>query len=514
VDAVTSSGAGQLLGGLATSLAGSVGGVVTGLLESPMLQPLINPIGTAEAIANTALSVATDPMGAARNAAYTLANSGNFFASIARDMAYGIANTDAKLHSGDPAQVGSAIGDVLFFAFNVATLASGAKGLLAMRAGKAAEVLTEAATATRVAEIQSASTGTESATLTKHLFDDLAQARANQLAADPYLAGRMGLLTRDEITASQGKLGPTSAMGKAVERWLALDIQNSPSLQQVVRYVAGPNRADFFGTGALSDYTFDVTSSNARAIADHVLRGIKNPTGYQNVYVSTYDRPTSFGVYDPAGRVIEDLELRRCTFASGGLGFMGDVNQRTVVRRVTLRDCTVAGAAVGPVTLEDVTVEGLRTNGLLDVWGAVYKHVTLRGKIGRVFAKDLVRPQLRTAPEQRSYDAANAKFYKGVDWALDISEAEFEEFDLRGVPAGLVRRDPATQIVVTRKAATKNSSWRKLDYGRCSFKVGIELMIDAGHSDVVLVAEKRSKHFEECLRAIQRLREIGVAEPK
>jgi len=73
------------------------------------------------------------------------------------------------------------------------------------------------------------------------------------------------------------------------------DIQDSPSLKQVFCYVAGPNNADFFGTGALSNFTFDVTTSNARAIAEHVLRGIKNPAGYQNVYVSTYDRPLTFG---------------------------------------------------------------------------------------------------------------------------------------------------------------------------------------------------------------------------
>ncbi len=217
-------------------------------------------------------------------------------------------------------------------------------------------------------------------------------------------------------------------------------------------------------------------------------------------------------VYDPAGQVIEDLKLRRCAFVAGGLGFRGDVEHRTVVRRVALLDCTVAGAAVGPALLEDVTVERLRTNNVLHIWGAAFKHVIVRGRVGRIYAKDLVRAAPRDRPEQRAFDAANAKFYKDVDWAVDISEADAEELYLHGVPADLVRRDPATQIVVTRKAALKNAAWRALDFGRSSFDIGIERMLEAGYPDMVLVTGKRDRNFQDSLRMIGRLREIGVAE--
>jgi hypothetical protein len=38
-------------------------------------------------------------------------------------------------------------------------------------------------------------------------------------------------------------------------------------------------------------------------------------------------------------------------------------------------------------------------------------------------------------------------------------------------------------------------------------------MLDVGYPDMVLVAAKRNTHFQDSLRMIERLREIGVAEP-
>ena len=157
-------------------------------------------------------------------------------------------------------------------------------------------------------------------------------------------------------------------------------------------------------------------------------------------------------------------------------------------------------------------MDGLKTHGLLQTWGAVFKHVTLRSKIGRIMVSPFVAPGKATPEQQRAFDAANAAYYANVDWALDISEAEFEECDLRRVPAHLVRRDPETQVVVKRENALRGE-WRKLDLSRTYWASAIEGFLAEGDRDVILVAGKRQKGFRDLLDGLEKLREAGVAEP-
>jgi hypothetical protein len=113
---------------------------------------------------------------------------------------------------------------------------------------------------------------------------------------------------------------------------------------------------------------------------------------------------------------------------------------------------------------------------------------------------------------QRLFDEANKQFYDSVDWALDISKAEAEEMDIRSVPARLIRRDPETQVVITRAAAA-SGEWRKLDLSRTYWSVAIQGFLNDGNADLVLVAPKRSDRFRDLLNGLRMLRQVGVAEP-
>lgn len=95
---------------------------------------------------------------------------------------------------------------------------------------------------------------------------------------------------------------------------------------------------------------------------------------------------------------------------------------------------------------------------------------------------------------------------------LDIREAEFIEADLRGMPGHLVRRDPATQSLVTREKALQ-SAWRTLDFSKTYWPDAIELFLEGGLSSVVLVAPKRVSSFRKLLDGLEKLRDAGVAEP-
>ncbi len=79
--------------------------------------------------------------------------------------------------------------------------------------------------------------------------------------------------------------------------------------------------------------------------------------------------------------------------------------------------------------------------------------------------------------EQRAFDLANEDYYATVDWALDISEGEFEECELQRIAAHLIRRDPQTQVVVRREKAMQGK-WRDLDLSKTHWKTSIEFMLD------------------------------------
>ncbi len=217
--------------------------------------------------------------------------------------------------------------------------------------------------------------------------------------------------------------------------------------------------------------------------------------------------------YDRGGHTYANLEFRRCRFVSCAISLTSKPERRSTVRNVRLVQCEQSGCAMYSAIIEDMVVDGFKTGGqLLQTWGAVFKHVTLRGNLGRLMISPFVELGQVKPHEQRAYDLANAAYYAGVDWALDISQARFQECEIQRIPAHLIRRDPASQVVVTReKVLSKN--WRQVDLSGTHWHVSIEFMLKRGDLDVVLVAPKRHRRYKVLLEGLQRLRDAGVAEP-
>jgi hypothetical protein len=94
---------------------------------------------------------------------------------------------------------------------------------------------------------------------------------------------------------------------------------------------------------------------------------------------------------------------------------------------------------------------------------------------------------------------------------LDIREADVEELDIRRVPARLIRRDPESQIVITRERAMQGV-WRQLDLRNTHWATCIELFLQDGDQDVVLVAGRRDRKYRQLMYGLQALRDAGVAE--
>ncbi len=213
-----------------------------------------------------------------------------------------------------------------------------------------------------------------------------------------------------------------------------------------------------------------------------------------------------------SGRTFSDLEFRYCSFVSSSISITRNPKRRSTVRNVKLIGCEENGCAIDTAIIEDVVVDGLKTHGLLQTWGAVFKHVTLKGYIGRIMISPVVATGRAKPKEQKAFDEANATYYSKVDWALDISEAKLLECDIRRVPANLIRRDPETQVVIKREKALLGE-WKKLDLSRTYWSGWIDFFLRSGDPDLVLVAPKRNPKFQDLLDGLKMLRDAGVAEP-
>lgn len=229
--------------------------------------------------------------------------------------------------------------------------------------------------------------------------------------------------------------------------------------------------------------------------------------------IQVFEKQEFARFYDQdSGRTFSDLEFRKCSFLSSRISITRKPGLRSTVRNVRMVQCQQRGCALETAIVEDVLVDGFKTNGLFQAWAAVFKHVTLRGKIERVMISGAVATGMATPSQQRAFDEANAAYYAGVDWALDITEAEFEEGEIQRVPAHLIRRDPATQVVVKREKAMQGT-WRQLDLSKTHWATSLEFLLERGDPDVVLVAPKRNRKYRDLLDGLKALRDAGVAEP-
>jgi len=176
---------------------------------------------------------------------------------------------------------------------------------------------------------------------------------------------------------------------------------------------------------------------------------------------------------------------------------------------MTFRNCAETGCGLNAAIVEDVVVDGLKTSDLLQTWAVVFKHVTLKGKIDRLMFSDFLHPGFPRLQELIA--PANSNYYARVDWALDIKEAELKELDCRGVPARLVRRDPETQIMVTRERVL--ASRDDIAVGGEYWHDLLKLFLESSYADHVLIAPRRDPQFKEFVAGLHRLRQAGVAEP-
>ncbi len=241
--------------------------------------------------------------------------------------------------------------------------------------------------------------------------------------------------------------------------------------------------------------------------------------------VMTEFRDKTFGsLHDHnSGRTYAGVSFFNCHFQSSTMYCeAADIGRRTHVRAIEFHNCSHAGCAIKGGIIEDVLVENFKTAKMFHTWGTVFRHVTFKGKIGRVMLSDLFEMPFKgnITSVQRAFEKANAQYYSEVDWALDIREAEFDDFDCRGVPSRLVRRNPETQMMLTRERVLAHKD--AIGAGGKHWEDMVKLFLDdsLGFASptgdaIYIVPRKPPDGFDRSslIAGIAALRKAGVAEP-
>lgn len=214
----------------------------------------------------------------------------------------------------------------------------------------------------------------------------------------------------------------------------------------------------------------------------------------------TFTDSRSFGT----DRTYSEIDLERVKFNGCVLAQHDDPGLGLVVRDVTVTRSSATNCTVHGVRFEDVTVDGLSLTKLHHLAACVFRHVTLKGRIGPI----MTTPVHYAVPEETkaALDSAMVAYYKDVDWALDISEAEFSDADFYMVPGDLVRRDPETQFLLRRDVVTQA--------GDLPTYAGIAAsrFEMTPFDSLVAIAPRRNKNFARYLEDYTFLREKGLAE--
>jgi len=161
-----------------------------------------------------------------------------------------------------------------------------------------------------------------------------------------------------------------------------------------------------------------------------------------------------------------------------------------------------------------VHIDGLITDSLFIIWGAVFDQVVFSGQVGKFKINSHVYHVDQSEALQRPFDEFRQSFYEKVDWAIDISQAQFRLLEMRGIPARLIRRDPSSQMVVTRERAL-NQDWRsRINPDNTYWPFSTDMFLATGEPDKVLVAPLTGpkKQTEKLLRELRELRDLGVVE--
>jgi uncharacterized protein YjbI with pentapeptide repeats len=219
---------------------------------------------------------------------------------------------------------------------------------------------------------------------------------------------------------------------------------------------------------------------------------------------------------------IRDRKFVKCNFNSCRLSVPFNIipEERTKVINCSFENCEFSGSNFqSKGFLQKVLFHNISQNDYMSIGGVIFDRVTFKGKFDKWILDSnhrgmVVNFNSITESEYTVLDNYAQEQYEKIDWALDISEADFKECELRSsIPAHLVKRNPETQMLIKYEKVIR-SNWEKNSTLKGNRgEVFCRWVANTYKMDTVIVAPVRNKKlFAEYMEGIQRLRAEGIGE--
>ncbi|MEC4004860.1 hypothetical protein OX283_009355 [Flavobacterium sp. SUN052] len=225
--------------------------------------------------------------------------------------------------------------------------------------------------------------------------------------------------------------------------------------------------------------------------------------------------------------IIENKIFKKCKFNTCKLSYLknNDPSTASIIRDCEFINCiaTENTSQTGGI-IENVLIQNLKNTGVIFLKNVLFNKVVFKGEIGKVsldskisnnvylFDKDDGKYKI-TDNEIKLYDDFRINYYKNIDLALDISEAEFRYCEISySIPANLIKRNPETQVLLKYEKIVKGDWKENKILSESILKYSFNESIRE-KSDVIFIAPiADKKEFPRYMELIKILREEGIAE--
>lgn len=217
---------------------------------------------------------------------------------------------------------------------------------------------------------------------------------------------------------------------------------------------------------------------------------------------------------------VGNIWFERCNFESNFLSARIETRSKaSVIRNVHFDRCLInKNNSIGYGVFENVLFSNLKTSGVVFFRGSLFKESTFKGKCGRIAlsshatgsAVGLDARRMLSEKEQEEMNIGAQTYYDKVDWALDISEAEFQDCDLASsIPAKKVKRNPEIQGI----ALKDNINMALIeDNEHISYAHKTVLRVWGKRDTIIVIPTIKNKRLERDMESLRVLREEGIVE--